>query len=66
MSVNHTKEHLLHRIETLEAELGKSLKDNEEAFHYQWINGKARFEAQIRRQHQKLRVGLLSYGANAG
>jgi len=60
-SMNNTTEQLLHRVEGFQAELGRSLKGNEQAFHYQWVNGKARFEAEIRRQHQKLRVGLLPY-----
>jgi len=48
--MNYTKGQLLHRVEQFQAELGRSLKGGEQAFHYQWVNGKARFEAEILRQ----------------
>jgi hypothetical protein len=49
------------RIKSLEDELQIALEEKEKAFRYQWVKGKAKFEAEALLQHRDLKYWLPSY-----
>jgi hypothetical protein len=59
--VAKAQDDLHQRIKTLEAELQTVLEEKEQAFRYNWVKGKARFEKAVLSEHKKLKQWLPSY-----